>query len=123
VLKNRNFEEGASSLMERNTSEIAYFWTSNFKCLPQDNLGIDSLRYRLSVLLFEHVKQELPKPQQDLEEALLNTKRQLEMIGSWRTTLLDCKAYLAQLSLDYYEICKAAVNRHYKGDYFHKNLD
>ena len=118
VLKNRSFEEGASSFEERNLSEANYFRRSNFKSLPRDCLGIDSLRNRLSTLLFEHVKQELPKLREDLEEALSDTKAQLDIMGKCRTTPSDCRDYLAQLSLDYYEVCKSAVNGQYEGDYF-----
>jgi hypothetical protein len=96
VLKNRSFEEGESSLMERNSLEQTFFRTSNFKILPKDSVGIDALRNRLSVLLFEHIKQELPKLRQDLENALTETKDQLSIMGSRRSTPQDCKAYLSQ---------------------------
>ena len=123
VLKNRSFEEANSSLEERNSSEARFFRTSNFNSLPKENVGIHSLRTRLSLLLFEHVKQELPKLRQDLEDALLEARGELELLGNRRSKATECKAYLAQLSLDYYEICKAAVNGHYEGPYFHHNAD
>lgn len=44
-------------------------------------------------------------------------------MGHRRSTPADCKAYLTQLSLDHYEICKASVNGHYEGDYFHGVVD
>lgn len=118
VLKNRKFEERDFNLMERNMAEAAYFRTSNFKVLPEHCVGVDSLRIRLSVLLFEHVKQELPKLRSDLEEALLDAKAQLQVMGTNRTTAADCKIYLMQLSLDFHKICQAAVDGHYEGEYF-----
>jgi GTPase SAR1 family protein len=118
VLKNRSPNEQNSSLKQRWTSETGFFSTSNFKDLPKENIGIDSLRARLSLLLFEHVKQELPKLRQDLEDALMESQKSLELMGQARSTPSDCKAYLAQLSLDHYEICKSGVNGHYEGDYF-----
>jgi hypothetical protein len=96
VLKNRSFEEGDSSLMERNSVEQTFFRTSNFNILPKESVGINALRNRLSVLLFEHVKQELPKLRQDLENALTETKDQLSVMGSRRSTPVECKAYLSQ---------------------------
>jgi len=118
VLKNRAYEEGASSFLERNMSEAAYFRTSNFKTLHRDCVGIDSLRSRLSQLLFNHIKQELPKLREDLEKALADTKGGLATMGSRRTTAQDCRAYLMQLSLDYRDVCKAAVGGNYEGEYF-----
>lgn len=118
VLKNRTFEQSASSLMERNASEALYFRTSNFNQLPKENVGIDALRSRLSLLLFEHVKQELPELRKDLELALDEAQSQLRLLGDRRSAVAECRAYLAQLSLDFWEVCKEAVNGHYESDYF-----
>ncbi|KAF7879541.1 hypothetical protein EAF04_000736 [Stromatinia cepivora] len=123
VLKNRSFEEGNSSLMERNASETTYFRTSNFKSLPKENVGINTLKSRLSLLLFEHVKEELPQLRQDLESALLNARLRLELLGNRRSAATECKAYLIQLSMVFHETCKAAVKGHYEDDYFHKDTD
>jgi GTPase SAR1 family protein len=123
VLRNRRFEEGANSLQERNTCEATYFRTSNFNTLPKQNVGISSLRSRLSLLLFEHIKQELPRLRQDLEAAFVDAQDDLDLLGSRRSAAAECRAYLTQMSLDYYEICKSAVNGHYEGDYFHVDGD
>ena len=118
VLKNRKFSEKDYSLMERNAAEKNYFRTSNFKCLPTDCVGIDALRVRLSKLLFEHVRQELPKLRSDLDKALIDASKDLNSMGARRSTLVDCKVYLTQLSQNCHDVCKAAVDGHYEGDYF-----
>lgn len=123
VLRNRTFEDGSSSFEERNAAEALYFRTSNFKTLPKDCVGVDSLRTRLSQLLFDHVKQELPKLREDLDSALVDSQNQLKTMGNRRVSAQDCRAYLASLSLDYHEICKAAVDGHYEGDYFNLHTD
>ncbi|KAK5133992.1 hypothetical protein LTR04_004735 [Oleoguttula sp. CCFEE 6159] len=43
VLKNRSFEEGTSSFVERNVAEATYFERSNFKGLAKDCVGISDL--------------------------------------------------------------------------------
>ena len=118
VIKNRAFEETSSTFLERNASETQYFNKSNFKNLPKDSVGIDSLRRRLSHQLFEHVKQELPRLREDLDSALSESRDQLKLMGGQRETAQDCKAYLTQLSQTYFEICKAAVDGHYEGNFF-----
>ncbi len=123
VLKNRKFDEKDFSLIERNTSEETYFRTSNFKCLPKDRVAIDALRVRLSELLFEHVRHELPNLRSDLDEALTAASKQLNVMGDRRSTSADCKKYLMQLSLTYWESCKAAVDGHYEGEYFNNDSD
>lgn len=118
VIKNRAFEETSSTFVERNASEAHYFSKSNFKSLPKDCVGIDSLRKRLSHQLFEHVKQELPRLREDLDAALSESRDQLKLMGGQRATAQDCRAYLTQLSQTYFEICKAAVDGHYEGNFF-----
>ncbi|PMD57289.1 dynamin family protein-like protein [Hyaloscypha bicolor E] len=122
VLKNRKFEEQDCSLRDRNFAESTFFRTSNFNVLPKESVGIDELRKRLSRLLFEHVKQELPKLRQDLENALTEANTQLDVMGSCRSSPAECKAYLSQLSQDIYDVSKAAVDGHYEGDYFHGEI-
>jgi GTPase SAR1 family protein len=149
VLKNRSFEQGECSLEERNFAESMFFRTSNFNSLPAENLGIDALRARLSLLLFEHIKQELPKLRNDLESALEAAKKNLDVLGKSRADALECKLYMSQLSLvsffsiislfqhflvfplisfqEYWEHCTAAVNGHYEQKFFqsqiHENFD
>ena len=123
VLKNRKYEERDYSLQERKAAEDNFFRTSNWKTLPGHCRGIDALRTRLSHLLFEHVKEELPKLRGDLENALLTATQGLDILGDPRSKPSECKAYLSQLSLDYFQLCKAAVDGHYEGDYFISNTD
>ena len=123
VLKNRKFEENEFSLQECNSAEALHFRASNFKSLPDNCLGIDALRIRLSQRLFEHVKEELPKLRNDLEEALLVAKDELKEMGESRANPSECKAYLSQLSLKYFQLCKAAVDGHYEGEYFNSDTD
>lgn len=123
VIKNRAFEETSSTFLERNASEAHYFSTSNFKSLPKDCVGIDSLRKRLSHQLFEHVKQELPRLREDLDAALSESRDQLKLMGAKRATAQDCRAYLTQLSQTYFEICKAAVDGNYEGNFFTSTED
>lgn len=123
VLKNRSYNQRDFQLKERNEAEETFFRTSNWKDLAPESRGIESLRLRLALLLFQHVKKELPKLREDLEDLLSYNQEQLTLLGSRRSTVADCKSYLAQLSLDYYEISKAAVNGHYEANYFHNNID
>ncbi|KAF4637861.1 hypothetical protein G7Y89_g215 [Cudoniella acicularis] len=123
VVKNRHFNERDATLAERNSLEEIFFRTTNWKTLPKESVGVEALRRRLSSLLFDHVKKELPNLRDELESKLCVTKADLEQLGVSRSSGQECKAYLAELSLDYYETCKAAVDGHYEGSYFHQNID
>ena len=121
VLKNRTFEEDGCTLIERNDSEAIWFRKSNFQELGPDSLGVEALRSRLSTLLFEHVKRELPKLQKDLQKALKDAEEQLEVMGDSRSSLIECRKYLANQSLNFYDLCKAGVSGSYEGSFFEFN--
>ncbi|KAH8686006.1 dynamin family protein-like protein [Tricladium varicosporioides] len=123
VVKNRHFNERNATLQERNSLEETFFRSSNWKALPKESVGIDALRYRLSSLLFDHVKRELPNLRDELELRLSSTKAELEQLGDCRSGAAECKTYLTKLSLKYHETCKAAVDGHYEGVYFRQNVD
>src|SRR5271156_4120832 len=118
VVKNRKFEESSFSIEECNASEATYFRKSNFSTLPADFVGIEALRTRLSILLFDHIKRELPNLRKDLEDAMEDTTTQLAALSTTRAGVQDCRNYLTTLSLTCLEIIRAAVDGHYEGEYF-----
>ncbi|KAK3045840.1 hypothetical protein LTR09_012624 [Extremus antarcticus] len=123
VVQNRKFEESNYSIMERNLTEDRFFRDSNREVLPPDCGGIEALRTRLSSLLFDHIKQELPALRQDLDAALMETNGRLDKMGSQRATTQECRNYLTKLSLECLEITKAALDGHYEGEYLQNQTD
>ncbi|KAK8038410.1 hypothetical protein PG994_015177, partial [Apiospora phragmitis] len=118
VVRNRRFDETAFSVEERNATEAQFFRTSIFNVLLPEMIGIEALRTRLSHLLFEHVKTELPKLSKDLERILHTDRDELNLLGDIRSTPTACRRYLARLSMEYQEICKAGLNGNYEHEYF-----
>lgn len=123
VIKNRAFEERELSFEDRNLSEKKFFSSSNFRCLPTENVGIDALRIKLSQLLFDHVKSELPRLQSDLDNALRAAREGLEKLGESRSTVAECREFLAKLNMSCYELCKAGVGGNYVQDWFQIEAD
>ena len=122
VVKNRAFEENNYDFQERNQSEENFFRKSNFKELPVDDVGIESLRSRLSSLLFEHVKRELPKLKDDLQSALSDNQIRLNNMGDSRSTVTECKNFLFQLSQQYRDTCEAGIKGNYDGSFFQSDV-
>lgn len=118
VVKNRTFEETNCSIDQRNFYEQTFFSTSSFNTLPKEDVGIDALRVRLSYLLFEHVKNELPRLQKELESALQASQTELKTLGTSRSTAAECRAFLTQLNMECYEITRAAVDGNYEHHHF-----
>jgi Dynamin central region len=118
VIRNRKFDESGFSFDERNATESTFFRTSNFKTLIQDCVGIDTLRARLSGLLFEHIKRELPNLRRDLDQVTTETVSQLNALGDSRKTAQECRKYLTELSVNCVDLSKAAINGYYDDTYF-----
>ena len=120
VLKNRGFTERHDTFDQRNRSERAFLNKGNWQKLSPDTLGIESLRVRLSDLLFRHIKHELPKLREELDQIYNETLLGLQTLGQARSTVRQQKEYLMQLSLQFHDLTKAAVNGHYESEYFGK---
>jgi hypothetical protein len=88
--------------------------------LVPDILGIGSLRVRLSDLLLRHIKHELPRLREELDQIYEETLLGLHSLGQSRSTVRQQMEYLMQLSLQFYDLTKAGVNGYYKSDYFGK---
>ncbi|KAK6856221.1 hypothetical protein PG995_008372 [Apiospora arundinis] len=118
VIRNRRFDESEFSFEERNAAETKYFRTSIFSILLSEMVGIEALRARLSHLLFEHIKAELPHLSEELERALHVDRGELNLLGGIRSTPAECRVYLVQLSMECQEICKAGLSGNYDYEYF-----
>jgi Dynamin central region len=82
VLKNRGFKEREHTFTQRNRSETSFFSKGVWAELPCDNVGIESLRTRLSELLFEHIKKELPNLRTELDKKLVDINKELQRLGA-----------------------------------------
>nr|KMM69066.1 VPS1/SPO15 protein [Coccidioides posadasii RMSCC 3488] len=118
LLKNHEDGEHHLSFMERNLKERAFFNNGSYRALPQRIKGIDSLRGRLSQLLFHHLKRELPILKGELDSMARTAQMQLQLIGKSRATLTDQRVYLAELFSSAYDIVLTSMNGNYEGEFF-----
>lgn len=115
----RNLDSGASDgIQDRDAIEKQFFAESNFRSLSATSLGIENLRQRLSMVLFDQIKAELPMLIKDIESGISNCRQGLEKLGPTRITLDDQKNFLIDLSDDFQRLCEAAVKGDYEHDFF-----
>ena len=100
---------------DRDAIEAAFFETSNFQNLPSENIGIISLRARLSKILFDQIRFELPKLIEDIDTRIIKTKAEVEKLGTGRATLQEQRNFLITVSEEFHSICRDAI----RGDYHH----
>lgn len=118
VVKNSDLTAAArdTSIEARDKQEVEFFENSNFGSLPSTTIGISALRTRLSKVLFNQIRVELPRLVDEIEARITECQTQRDRLGPPRTTTQEQQRFLMQLSQSFTAICRDAV----KGDYEHK---
>ena len=98
VLKNREHEERHYSLDQRRDSENRFFERRAWNTLPRSQVGIETLRPRLSTLLKDHILSQLPSLTTEASEALKEAQASLQRLGDARDTVSDQRRYLLHSS-------------------------
>ncbi|KAF2229407.1 Dynamin family protein [Viridothelium virens] len=118
MLKNRSEDAMSCTFQERNSAEKVFFSTSTYQDLPRDMLGIETLRTKLSKLLHNHLKKELPNLKKELLDELSKTESELSALGAKRATIAEQRQLLTAISMEFYELVSSAVMGHYEQAFF-----
>ncbi|KAH7344294.1 Dynamin family protein [Pyrenochaeta sp. MPI-SDFR-AT-0127] len=108
--------EGVSRA-RREQQEMEFFNSSPWveQNLDKRRVGTEKLRQYLQRLLDSHIERELPKVRQDVGMLLSETERQLDQIGPERSSVPEIRRFLTQVSMNFYNLTKAAVDGNYDG--------
>ncbi|KAF3906347.1 Dynamin-1 [Dactylellina cionopaga] len=118
IVKNREDGDMVSSFEQRNTAERSFFFKEPYRTLSREMLGVASLRTRLSRVLKEHLKREVPGLSQELRQMLDVTVEDLEKLGERRTTFQEQSIYLARTAMSIQAIADAAIQGRYDHPFF-----
>jgi len=108
-LNRRSPKEMLSTLEDRDRVERRHFSEGVFRQLDRDMLGIEPLRTRLSKLLHQHLTNELPELQNELNTKHKETCIQLEKLGQSRSTSKEQRHFLMTLGQEFEKVAEAAV--------------
>lgn len=108
----------STSFEDRNRSEKRFFSRGKYRDLDPDMVGIQSLRTRLSQLLHNHLKKELPHLQRELDEKYQETVKKLQSLGEARATVKEQRRFLMAKSAQFQKVADAAVDGHYEDKFF-----
>jgi GTP-binding protein EngB required for normal cell division len=124
VVRNRDPAETNCDFDQRDRKEEEFFRDSAWKRnLRGDQLGIDSLRVKLSKLLEDHTRSALPGIMRELDRKLKACQYNLKGLGPSRTTPEDQQIYLTRIAQSFYDVTKDAVNAQYEGEFFEKGTE
>lgn len=118
VLRNRDYSERESSMNARNQTEKQYFEQGVWKDFPRDDVGISTLREKLSDVLFSQIKAELPALIDDIETQVQECQATLIKLGPSRDTVDQQRLFLLQISQNFQALAKAAVDGSYGDEFF-----
>ncbi|RAH76996.1 hypothetical protein BO86DRAFT_235506 [Aspergillus japonicus CBS 114.51] len=118
VLRNRSFETRDASDDARDEKEAAFFEQGRWASIPRENVGIDSLRRRLSSILFKHIRRNLPELITDIQKKIEIRQSRLTTLGEARSTLQQQRGFLLAISTGFEKVTGQALNGMYSDRFF-----
>ena len=118
VLRNRDFHTRGVTSMERDRIEEEFFSQGVWKTLPRGILGVAQLRERLSRVLLDHIKSELPALIREIQDILHDSQQALTRLGDRRGTAEHQRLYLMKHSQHFTTICRASCDGIYEDNFF-----
>ncbi|KAL8792225.1 MAG: hypothetical protein Q9195_005181 [Heterodermia aff. obscurata] len=118
IVRNRNYEERNVSNGARDANEAAFFSDGIWKNLARTMVGIKTLRTRLSKVLLDQIKAELPELVLEIENNLEDCETKLARLGTKRTTIEEQRFFLLQVGQSFQSLAKAAVGGAYDDAFF-----
>lgn len=118
ILKNRDYKMRDATSTERDEAEERFFESGIWATMNPRQLGVKSLKPRLSNVLKDQILLQLPSLLNDLESEISACKTQLQRLGSPRTTAGERRRYLLQVSREFSLLMKAAVDGEYNHPFF-----
>ncbi|KAG6118852.1 hypothetical protein E4U13_008227 [Claviceps humidiphila] len=118
VLKNRDFKMRDASSAERDAAETRFFSSGIWATLNPSNLGVGTLRPRLSDVLKNQILQQLPDLLHDVETAIRDCRSVLRRLGTPRGSANEQRKYLLKVSREFTNLMKAAINGEFNHPFF-----
>ncbi|KAJ4301309.1 hypothetical protein N0V90_003400 [Kalmusia sp. IMI 367209] len=118
VVKNRNFGQSEQSDAERDESERQFFTTGVWTSLPRTNVAIDALRIKLSRVLLQHIRNELPSLSTAIHSAIYSAETELKALGSPRHEPQQQRNFLMEKAQKFQSLTLDALRGLYNEEFF-----
>ncbi|ORY67753.1 P-loop containing nucleoside triphosphate hydrolase protein [Pseudomassariella vexata] len=118
ALRNRSEGDERLDASARDAQEERFFQTGAWAAIPSSNRGAGRLRHKLSNVLLEHIRRNLPVVIQDIENALQSKRIALESLGPSRSSPEELKLYLIGIAEHFQRISRDGVEGRYNDPYF-----
>ena len=118
VLRNRDYQDRDCTASERDVAEEKFFARGIWTSLSPSQMGIGSLKPRLSRVLKDQILSELPGLIFDVEAGVKECKTRLDRLGGSRASKQQQRLYLHAVSQGFSDIIKSAVRGIYDDPFF-----
>ena len=118
ILKNRSYETRQLSTEARDDAERHFLNQGVWQDLARDTVGIYALREKLSSILFDQIRAELPMLIEDIERKIDDCRTTLARLGPNRDGFDQQRLLLLQISQEFQAISKAALDGSYGHSFF-----
>lgn len=118
VLRNSSEQERMDDGHDRDAAEQRFFRSGPWSTIVDANRGVDSLRKRLSKVLLDHIKTNLPGLVKDIETNLDARRQALARLGKHRSAPEEMRSYLLDIADHFQRLARDAVNGSYDDDFF-----
>ncbi|KAG5940486.1 hypothetical protein E4U60_000485 [Claviceps pazoutovae] len=118
ALKNRDFKMRDASSAERDAAEARFFSSGIWATLDPSNLGVGTLKPRLSDVLKNQILQQLPDLLHDVEFEIDACSSIMKRLGTPRSSANEQRKYLLKVSREFTSLMKAAINGEYNHPFF-----
>lgn len=123
VLRNRAYAERNIDDKERDQEEKEFFETGKWPSISRSNVGIKSLRRRLSEILFDQVRRNFPGLVRDIQIKIAGHKHNLSNLGAPRSTVQEQRSFLVDISTKFSNIVNQGLSGFYEHGFFEEIED
>ncbi|KAJ4372438.1 hypothetical protein N0V83_004212 [Neocucurbitaria cava] len=118
AVRNRSFVTREQTDAERDATERKFFSEGIWSQFPPEDVGISSLRVKLSRVLLEHIGKELPSLVCAVQSAITSTEHSLKALGDARETSRQQRAYLTGHAEKFQMLTHDALRGIYSNPFF-----
>ena len=118
AVRNRSFATREQTDAERDETEKRFFSEGIWSRFSSENVGISSLRVKLSRVLLEHIGKELPSLVAAVQSAIVSTQTSLKALGDVRETSRQQRSYLTGHAEKFQMLTHDALRGIYSNSFF-----
>ncbi|EMD66037.1 hypothetical protein COCSADRAFT_170437 [Bipolaris sorokiniana ND90Pr] len=118
VLRNRDYTSRNASMEERDKVEAVFFNTGIWRSLSASQVGVHTLKPRLSKILKDHIVAQLPDVLTQIKNGIRECTERLDTLGASRATAQEQRRYLLQVSQSFSTLVRAAIDGQYSDPFF-----